>query len=314
MGVSPERQLRAVGRRIRYSEVPVAVHDHVRRRFGAHEVLREHKGGMSPGCATTLATADGGCVFVKAVGRELNERTTELFRREAQVLRRLPDVCYRARLLDTFDDGGWVALCLEHITGEHPDLTDERTFDAVAETIRRQTRELTPPPADVAAESLAETALRWASQWTDITRDSGAYLPAWAADDVPALAARVQRLPASVQSESLCHFDIRDDNLLLTSEGNPVVLDWGNPRLGPAWTDVVFLAAQRGDAEAAVTWLETQLPGAVRDTVATFFVAFAGSQAWNGRHRYDPSLPAMPAFCREDSARLFAIARLLLGA
>jgi len=267
MGVPRERQLRAVGRRIGYDAVPAAVRDHVRDRFGAHKVLREHVGGVSPGCATSLATADGGRVFVKAVGQELHERTTEIFRREAELLRRLPDVGYRPRLLDRFEDGGWVALCLQHIDGENPDLTDDRDFDAVADTIRRQTGEMTPPPADVVAESLAETALRWASQWKGITRDPGAYLPVWAAHDAPALTARVLRLPAALQPESLCHFDVRDDNLLLTGAGNPVVLDWGNPRLGPAWTDLVFLAAQRRDAEAAVAWLDTELPDAVRDTV-----------------------------------------------
>ena len=105
----------------------------MRDRFGAHKVLREHVGGMSPGCATSLATADGGRVFVKAVGQELHERTTENFRREAELLRRLPDVDYRPRLLDMFEDGGWVALCLQHIDGENPGLTDDRDFDAVAD-------------------------------------------------------------------------------------------------------------------------------------------------------------------------------------
>ena len=98
----------------------------VRDRFGTHIVLREHVGGMSPGCATSLATADGGRVFIKAVGPELHERTTELFRREAELLRRLPDVCYCPPLLDGFGVGGWVALCFQHIDGHHPDLTDER--------------------------------------------------------------------------------------------------------------------------------------------------------------------------------------------
>ena len=55
--------MRAVGRRIAYSEVPAAVREYLRRRFGVHEVLAEHTGGMSPGCATTLATADGDRVF-----------------------------------------------------------------------------------------------------------------------------------------------------------------------------------------------------------------------------------------------------------
>lgn len=313
MGVPRERQLRAVGRRIGYDAVPAAVRGHVRRRFGAHIVLREHVGGMSPGCATSLAAADGRRVFVKAVGQELHERTMGLLRREAELLRRLPDVGYRPRLLDGFEVGGWIALCFQHIDGHNPDLTDDRDFDAVADTIRRQTAELTPPPADVVADTLAETALRWASQWREITRDPGTYLPVWAAHDVPALTARVLRLPAALQPESLCHFDVRDDNLLLTGAGNPVVLDWGNPRLGPAWTDLVFLAAQRRGAEAAVAWLDTELPDAVRDTVATFLLAFGASQAWNARHRHDPNLPALPAYCREDSTRLLAIARLLLG-
>jgi hypothetical protein len=120
MGVPRERQVRAVGRRIGYDAVPDAVRDHVRDRFGAHKVLREHVGGMSPGCATSLATADGGRVFVKAVGQELHERTTDNFRREAELLRRLPDVDYRPRLLDMFEDVGGSRCASSTSTGRIP--------------------------------------------------------------------------------------------------------------------------------------------------------------------------------------------------
>lgn len=74
----PGEQVRAAGRRIRYGDVPSSVREQIARRHGEHEVLHEHIGGMSPGCATSVRSTTGGTLFVKAVGSELNEGTVAL--------------------------------------------------------------------------------------------------------------------------------------------------------------------------------------------------------------------------------------------
>jgi aminoglycoside phosphotransferase len=306
-------QLRAVGRRVTYVSVPLAVRAQIAERFGKCDVLREHVGGLSPGCATSLRTPEGQVVFVKAVGMELNEQTVELFRREAGLLRVLAPAEYRPRLLADFEVDGWVALVLEHVEGRHPHLDDADDFAAVAQVITGQVTELTPPPKHSDVLSMVTTAERWASRWEAIAVDPQKYLPAWAIRNLTGLLDRVRRLPDELTTTTLCHFDVRDDNLLLTDDGRAMVLDWGMARLGPAWTDLVVLAAQRSTAEESQSWLERWVPPDEHDLVTSFLIAFGGSQAWNARQPAIPSLPGRAAFCAEDSLRLLSIARRRLA-
>ena len=308
-----ERAPRAVGRRIGYDGLPAFVREWVDARFGPVTVLRDHAGGMSPGCATSLATADGRAVFVKAVGAELNEQTLGLFRRELELLRRLPPAPYRPALLGALDLRGWVAVALEQITGRYPDLGSDADFDAVARVVVAQVAELTPPPSGVNATTLAETAERWAARWEHLRQRPDRLLPGWAAARFDELARRVRALPGQLPAAALCHFDVRDDNLLVRADGTAVVLDWGMARFGPAWTDLVLLAAQKPTAVEAQRCLERWVPTDQRDAVTSFLVAFGGSQAFNAAQPARPSLPTFAAFCREDMRRLLAIARLRLN-
>ncbi|MGA8113031.1 MAG: phosphotransferase [Actinocatenispora sp.] len=308
------RRPRAVGRRIGYRGLPSGVRGWVEARFGPVRVLRDHVGGMSAGCATSLRTADGDDLFVKAVGVEVNEQTVDLFRQEVRLLRRLAPVAYRPALRDAFDRDGWVALALAHVPGRYPDLAADADFAAVARTVEAQIAELTPAPDGTDVPPLAVTAERWSSRWDGMAADPGRYLPAWAAARFDELRRRVRDLPAQLPGTTLCHFDVRDDNLLIRDDGRAVILDWGMARLGPEWTDQVLLAVQRDTPVAAEYWLRRRVPPAARDTVTALLVAFGGSQAWNAQQPARPSLPALPAFCRDDAERLLSLARLRLGA
>src|SRR5579875_974154 len=121
---------RAVGRRITFDAVRESVRAWVGHQFGSVRIVAEHFGGMSPGCATTLITADGTNFFVKAVGTELNEHTPNLFRQEIAVLSQLGKVSYRPSLLAAYDDGDWVGIALEHVQGRYPDFTSDEDFVA----------------------------------------------------------------------------------------------------------------------------------------------------------------------------------------
>lgn len=307
-----DRSPRAVGRRIGYQGLPAFVRDWVGSRFGPVRVAREHRGGMSPGCASSLVTADGRALFVKAVGVDLNEQTVALFRHEVRLLRLLGPAPYRPALRGALDRDGWVAVVLDQVDGRFPDLGTDTDFAAVAQTVTAQVAELTPPPGGAVAPSLATTAERWLARWTDLRTDPARFLPDWAAARFDDLLRRVRALPHQLPATTLCHFDIRDDNLLVRPDGPAVVLDWGMARLGPAWTDLVLLAAQKPTAAGAQRWLDTRIAPADRDVVTSFLVAFGGSQAWNAHRPAQPALPTFPAFCREDMHRLLALARLRL--
>lgn len=303
---------RAVGRRITFDAVPGPVREWISEQFGAVRVVTEHVGGMSPGCATTLATARGTEVFVKAVGPELNEQTPELFRQEIAVLSRLGEVPYRPSLLAAYDDSAWVGLALEHVPGRYPNLAAVADFVAVASAVELQIAELTPAPAGIEVPPLAGSVRRWLRRWTEMSKEPDRFLPPWVVDHFDELVPRLSRLPSELSEGSLCHFDIRDDNLLIRPNGDAVILDWGMARRGPTWMDQVLLAAQAPTAAGAQAWLHRWVPPDAQEVVTSLLVAVAGSQAWNAQQPRKPSLPSLPEFCREDANTLFAIARLRL--
>jgi serine/threonine protein kinase len=164
----------------------------------------------------------------------------------------------------------------------------------------------------VTVPALAVTAQRWATRWAEVSHAPRRFLPAWAADRIDELVARVVTLPDQLPEEALCHFDVPDDNLLIRPNGQALIFDWGMARRGPSWTDHVLLAAQSPTADQAQSWLGRWVPAEAQDTVTSLLVAFAGSQAWNAHQPPKPGLPSLPAFTRDDAQRLFAIARLRL--
>lgn len=310
MGPSP----RAVGVRISYGEVPATVRAWVERVLGSPVVaVTEQTGGMSPGCATRLVTAAGTTAFVKAVGAALNAGTPALFRREIEVLRSLPPASYRPALLDSFDDGDWVALLLADVDGRAPDLTDPVGADAVAvrALVERQARELTPSPLGPGLRTLAEMAETWRGRWADLAGAPDGVLPPWMAGRIRDLYRRVATVPERLTAETLCHWDVRDDNLLIRPDGSAVIVDWGMACLGPSWADAFMLA---------LTWVETpafdDLMAAQpvdADLVTDLVLAFAGSQAWRGAQPAPPGLPTFADYCRAEAIRGFAGAYRRLG-
>lgn len=300
---------RALGSRIAYSDVPPLVTSWVEERIGRADVVRAHLGGMSPGAAVTLETARGQKFFVKAVGAELNAQTAALFRAELDVLGCLPPVPYRPGLVDGYDDGVWVALLMEHSEGRHPDFAVPSDACSVEATVLAQATELTPAPAGVSVPPLTATVQRWQQRWREVQLDPSRYLPAWAVGASAELDVRIERLASVVPPTTLCHFDLRDDNLLIRDDGSAVVLDWGMARLGPKWVDVAFLAIQQATAEAGDALLVKHLSAPEQESATDFLLAFACSQAWNARNAADPSLPNMAAFCADDARRMLELAR-----
>lgn len=304
---------RAVGQKMPFDELAPHVRGWLRDHYGAVAVVREHRGGMSPGCATSFRTASGDPLFIKAVSSEYNDQTPSLFRHERRILERLPDVPYRARLVNAFDDGTWVALVLEAVDGRMPDLANDEDFFAVAEVVREQAVELTPAPAGVVVTTLSQSAERWAARWQDIYEDPQRFLPGWAAGRVDDLRTRVEGLPARLSGTTLCHFDVRDDNLLVQASGSPVVVDWGMARFGPQWADLAMLAWQRPSTADADSWLRRWIPEEEQETLTDLLVAFGGSQSWNAEQPPKPNLPAFAPFAADDAHRLLSLAAIRVG-
>ncbi|TDE00339.1 phosphotransferase family protein [Jiangella asiatica] len=296
---------RAVGVRLPYADIPDRVRRWVETTLGASVVSAEgQSGGMSPGCATRLRTSAGTTAFVKAVGASLNPETPALFRHEAAVLRALRPAPYRPGRLGDYDDGDWVALLLADVDGRYPDLADPHGPDAVAvrATLERQARELTPSPPGLHVRTLPEMAGRWLSRWQEIAADPARFLPEWAVARAGVLHDRVATLPTRLATETLCHWDVRDDNLLIRPDGGVVIVDWGMACIGPAWGDAFALALTWADSPVFDELMRPADP----ETVTDLLLLFGGSQARRAAMPAPPGLPAFPAFCRRDADRQFA--------
>jgi aminoglycoside phosphotransferase len=290
-----------------YDEIPSRVRAWVDEQLDAPvHTATTQAGGMSPGCATRLRTVDGRSAFVKAVGSVLNPRTPDLFRHEITVLSHLAPAPYRPDVLATYDDGDWVALLLEDIDGRHPDINDPVEADAVWTTVAGQARELTPPPNGVAADTLADGVRVCADGWTTMT-DAPGPLPPWARSRVDELTERLTTLPDRMPTESLCHWDVRDDNLLLRRDRTVAIVDWGMARLGPAWADLFMLCiawADQPEFDIRVARLDAD-----SDTVTDLLLAIGGWLALRSGQPAPPGLPTLPDFQRRESHRILTGAR-----
>jgi hypothetical protein len=86
---------------------------------GTPGAVRDLSGGFSPG-ATSVLEWPGRAMFVKAVGSELNPDSPAMHRREAVISAALPTSPRLPRLVDTYDDGDWVALAFDAVAGRPP--------------------------------------------------------------------------------------------------------------------------------------------------------------------------------------------------
>jgi aminoglycoside phosphotransferase len=232
----------AAGVHLPWARVPATVRD-----WAAHfgpgppPVVRDVVGGFSPG-ATSILEWPGRSVFVKAVGSELNVHSPGLHRREIVISSALPRSARFPRLLDTYDDGSWVALAFEVVPGRpprHPWDADE--LGRVAAALAGLHEELTPCPGPT-LESLADYVRVLFGGWSEL---AGAGAPPgldpWAQVHLERLAELEAAWPAACAGSTLVHGDIRSDNVLVSDDG-VVFVDWPHAGVGNPAFDLVAWA------------------------------------------------------------------------
>ncbi len=234
------------GNRLSWAATPKRVRRAIEERLGSTVVMAQTQaGGFSPGLAARLLLADGRRFFAKAVAAERNPLSPEMFRREARISEALPEAAPVPRLLWTYDDGDWVALLFSDIEGRTPAEPWLRAeLDRVLGALPRLWELLTPSP--VAAPTVFENWGEDFGEWRRLAGRSGAAsslaaADSWAARNLDKLAELADRWPTSLHGETLIHGDLRADNILLTSEGGVVFVDWPGALIGPPWVDLVFM-------------------------------------------------------------------------
>ena len=227
-----------------------------------------------------------------------------------------------ATLLDSYDDGDWVALVLEDVEGQYPDLSDDATMERLAAEAERLSETLAarvpdPPEPDPFSGGLGDLRERfetWAASFDHLDEVPDELLPAWVRAEAPAFQREVAAL-AGFEAPRLVHWDIRTDNLLQRPSGEIVFLDWGGTSVGPAWTDPLLARLERVEQP----WFDASLASspALRaagdDAVTTWLVGFGTFLAHRAATAVDVNLPTLNAFRIAESRRTLVAAARRLG-
>jgi aminoglycoside phosphotransferase (APT) family kinase protein len=294
------------GVRLVWTGLPDHIRSAVEARAGAAVVdARDQRGGFSPGVAARLLLDDGGRVFVKAVTPSINADTAALHRGEARTLAALPPGLPVPRLLWTYDDGDWIVLGIEDVEGQSPSLPWRRDeLDRVVAAVTAMAVTLTPAP-----DGFPGVGDDIFTGWRTLAADPPADLGPWEARNLGRLAALEATWPSYAAGETLLHFDLRSDNLILDGDGGVHVVDWAHACTGPAWADLAILLTEVEDPGA-----DEILAGAPPEGVAALWCAFAGLLSERCRRPAPPGLPTIRAFQRAYARSLIdRLARSGLG-
>ncbi len=270
--------------------------------------------GFSPGVAARLLLASGQRIFVKAVGPDVNPDSARIYRRERRVISGMPADVPAPRLLWSHDEGedGWVALAFEDVEGKHPRQPWElRELDRVLDALVRLGERLTPSPLPVGAAPSARQLFRehgFLDGWRTL-RDSGDRrrdaLAPWFRANLDRLAELEADAGDALEGDTLLHFDIRADNLLLTPE-RVWFLDWPHACIGAAWVDVLALAPsvtmQGGPPPEEAVAAHPACRAADPVKVTAVVAALAGFFTEQGMRPPPPGLPNLRAFQQAQGA------------
>jgi aminoglycoside phosphotransferase (APT) family kinase protein len=283
--------------RIGWRDLPDAVRSRAEEIIGDRVVSAESQaGGFSPGTADRVVTGSGRRAFVKAVTPAINERSAELARQEMHITAALPEHAPVPRMLGGFDDGEWVVLILEDVDGANPRTPwVPSEIDAAVTALAELAAAVTPSPVPGAPSAVDAMADNFAG-WHKIAADPPADLDPWLAERLNDLRAAADRgLAAVATGDTLVHFDIRADNMLIRPDGRVVIVDWPWGCVGPAWLDRLLLGldvlVKGGDPARVFEGID---PGEVTDVIA----GIDGMFEYVCRLPPPPGIPTVRAFQR----------------
>jgi len=199
--------------------------------------------GFTPGFASVLHCEDGSRHFVKAASLIAQRPFAEAYREEARKLAALPDDAPAARLRWTLEAYDWYALSTEYVDARAPARPwQPAELQACVDMLVAAAAVLTPAPTGLDLPHAADELGAWPAYWQHL-RTTRPELPHL--EEAAALAATFAEVTAGT---TLVHTDVRDDNLLLTTDGRVLLCDWNWPMVGAVWLDSLFLLiGPRGD-------------------------------------------------------------------
>ncbi|MCX5202326.1 aminoglycoside phosphotransferase family protein [Streptomyces sp. NBC_00237] len=319
---TPSSQLSAPparGVRLAWHALPDAVRAHVEADILGSQVVgaTTQPGGFSPGVAARLTCADGTRAFVKAVSADANPHSPKLHRREARNTAALPPGVPAPRLLGTYDDGHWVVLVLEDVDGVQPRVPWRRDeLDRVLAALADLSAALTPAPYDAprTEDADAKTFRGW-QQRLESGETEG--LDPWVAANLTRLVELAAPWAEFAHGDTLCHGDLRADNILLTADGGAVFVDWPHAVRAVAWFELLVMlpsvAAQGGGDPEELFAAHPSAADADPAGVTCVLAALAGYFVHHSLLPAPPGLPTVRPFQAAQGAAAVAWLRRRLG-
>lgn len=296
--------------RVRWQQLPAHVRSAVEEILGDPIVAAaSQSGGLSPGTADRVVTRGGRRAFVKAVSEAQNPVSPVLHRREIEITAALPADAPAPSLIGSFDDGEWVAIVLEDIAGRQPAVPwQDDDLDAVLAAMGTLADQMTPAPIrglTSVSDELADDFLGW----RNIRAHPPADLDPWVRQNVDMLCELADLGLRSLDGTTLCHTDMRADNVLLRADRSVVFVDWPWAGTGPRWFDTVLMLLNvrlyGGHDVEALLREHCDAPAAAVDGV---LAGLAGFFADSARRPDPPGLPSLRAF--QDAQARAALAWL----
>jgi aminoglycoside phosphotransferase (APT) family kinase protein len=221
---------RGVG--VPWEALPPEVRGSVESVLGARPTrVRQATGGFSPGFTGSIFAGDT-AVFTKATAPALNPDSPAIYAREADIVSRLPAHSPVPRLLarTVIDPGGWAVLVFEHVDGRNPETPwRPPELQRVLAALENLSSALTPDPigAPEAAEAFSSHIRGW-----NALRESGPDLaPEWAKRHLDRLCELEDGAPDASRGDTLLHFDLRADNIVLAPD-QVYFVDWPHAARG----------------------------------------------------------------------------------
>lgn len=216
-----------------WPELPLALRSGIEEALGAPVVASSSRaGGWSPGSADVVELADGRTAFVKTADALVNERTVDMHRREAAVLRLL-DGSVAPALLAVVEQDRWFALAVAAIDGRHPDPASVHDTAAVLDAVAAL-----PAATGHLLRPLEEELAEDARGWHRLLEDGGTP-PEVRGASLSRLAALAERMPEALRGDAVVHGDLRIDNALVDAGGRGRLIDWPSAAVGAPWLDAV---------------------------------------------------------------------------
>jgi aminoglycoside phosphotransferase (APT) family kinase protein len=268
--------------------LPDAVRAAVEARVGQAVVAGTSQGGgFTDGFASRLKLADGSGLFVKAISSLTNAQVFAGYEQELRISQGLPAEVPAPVLRWSRHVDDWLVLAFEDVEGHTPARPWRHAeLDPVLQLVTVLAEALTPAPRGMPTLDTTRDIDEDFSFWRSLARREGS-VGSVGSVSLPPMWRKVHRLMAELEGEwadaaageSAVHFDLRDDNLLLSTDGRVLVCDWNWLTLAAPWVDLVgLLVSVHGDGLDADAIVATHvLTRDVSDrSINAFLVALAG--------------------------------------